>query len=63
MFFDNLCETSPHKLQLPTSDYTPHPGTRVPTFVKFTAGDGVEYWVVTAWFVDPGESLKKTTNV
>jgi charged multivesicular body protein 7 len=37
---------------LPASDYTPHPGTRVPTFVKY-AVNGVDYWVVSAWFVDP----------
>jgi len=37
---------------LPVSDYTPHPGTRAKVFVKYPA-NGVDYWVVTAFFVDP----------
>jgi len=37
---------------LPASDYTPHPGTRAKVFTKYPA-NGVDYWVVTAFFVDP----------
>jgi len=52
LVFDKNGYIAGMQTMLPTSYYTPHPGTRVPTFVKYAAG-GVDYWVVTAWFVDP----------